>query len=58
MVVSTELSTEMALVKSTKGTHVYSNPDAATVTTVYVKKAALPTPPPQKITLSIDYERT
>lgn len=47
----------MSLTKSTKGTHVYgdSNPDSA-VPTLYIKKAALPTKPPQEIEVTIAFE--
>lgn len=43
--------------KSTKGTHVYSNsePDAP-VSTIYIKRNAMPDKTPAKITLTIDFE--
>ena len=50
-------SVEMTLTKSTKGTHVYGNssPDAA-VSTIYIKKSALPNTAPAKIKLDISFE--
>jgi hypothetical protein len=49
------LVVEMALAKSTKGTHVYAALDAGAtpVTTIYVQKTALGPTPPQRITLTI-----
>ena len=45
---------EMRLTKSTKNTHVYGDNDPATpVPTLYIKKEALPTPPPGTITVTI-----
>ncbi len=48
---------KMTLTKSTKGTHVYGNtePDIA-VPSLYIKKASLPNPPPQAITVTIESE--
>jgi len=48
---------KMTLTKSTKGTHVYGNaePDVA-VPSLYIKKAALSSPPPQVITVTIESE--
>ena len=41
--------------KSTKGTHVYTSDDeAAPVSTLYVKRAALPASPPKTINVTID----
>jgi len=48
---------KMEWVKSTKGTHVYSNDEADTpVTSIYVKRNGLPTDPPAQISLTIEYE--
>lgn len=44
----------MTLIKSTKGTHVYgSDTENVPITTVYVRRTALPTPPPEGITITI-----
>ena len=49
--------TEMKLVKSTKGTHVYGDDsDDAIIPTVYIKKHGLPTKPPEVITVVLEYE--
>lgn len=46
---------QMALTKSTKGTHVYADSShGAPVPTLYIKKGALPSPPPETITVSVD----
>ena len=43
--------------KSTKGTHVYANNESDTpVPTIYIKKNALPSEAPKKITLTIEYD--
>ena len=48
---------EMTLTKSTKGTHVYGDDsDSAPIPTVYIKRGALPTKPPETIELTINYE--
>lgn len=48
---------KMTWVKSTKGTHVYSNDDLDTpVTTIYIKRSGLPSDAPANINLTIDYE--
>jgi hypothetical protein len=49
------ITLEMALSKSTKGTHVYAALDggAAAVTTIYVQKSALAAKPPARIMLTI-----
>jgi len=47
---------KMKLTKSTKNTHVYGGDDDSFVTSVYVKRTELPTPPPQEITMEISYE--
>lgn len=49
----TPLQIEMLLTKSTKGTHVYGN-KSADVTTIYIKKNALPDTPPKTIVLTIE----
>lgn len=47
----------MEWVKSTKGTHVYANNDAETpVSTIYIKRNALPSDAPTKISLTLEYE--
>jgi hypothetical protein len=48
---------ELKLIKSTKGTHVYGDDsDGAIIPTVYIKKAGLPTTPPQNIVVKLEYE--
>lgn len=48
---------QLTLVKSTKGTHVYGDDsDNSIIPTVYVKKHGLPTKPPSKLTLSLEYD--
>jgi hypothetical protein len=49
---------QMQLDKSTKGTHVYSaiGDGNHAVLTVYVQRSALPTTPPQLITLLIEVD--
>ena len=48
---------KMDWTKSTKGTHVYSNNDAeAPVSTIYVKRSALPSDAPTTITLTLEFE--
>ena len=43
--------------KSTKGTHVYSNSEPDTpVSTIYIKRSALPDKVPGDITLTIEYD--
>ena len=43
--------------KSTKQTFVYSdNNEEPTVPTLYVRRAAMPSKPPEKITLTIEFE--
>ncbi len=43
--------------KSTKGTHVYSNSEPDTpISTIYIKRSALPDKAPGEITLTIAYE--
>lgn len=43
----------LPLIKSTKGTHVYGSTEKeAPIPSVYVKRTALPTTPPQSITVS------
>jgi hypothetical protein len=45
---------KMKHVKSTKGTHVYANDnDNAALSTVYIKRQALPNPPPKEIDVNI-----
>lgn len=51
-----EKKLNMTLTKSTKGTHVYGDTDAdAPIPTVYIKKTALPDPPPPQIKITIEY---
>ena len=46
---------EMAFVKSTKGTHVYGNSDSnAAITSLYIKKDALPEVPPKAIAITVE----
>lgn len=48
---------EMKLIKSTKGTHVYGDDsDNAIIPSVYIKKAGLPSTPPEVITVTLEYE--
>lgn len=48
---------EMQWSKATKGTQVYTNNEPDTpVTTIYIKKAALPEEPPANIKLTLEYE--
>ena len=52
-----ELTLELALVKSTKGTHVYGDDkEGAAIPSVYIKKAALPSPAPEKLRVVITAE--
>lgn len=52
----TEKTINMVLVKSTKGTHVYSAEDEADpIHTVYVQRESLPKNPPENITLTIKW---
>ncbi len=45
---------ELVLMKSTKGTHVYGDDrEGAIIPSVYIKKQGLPTPPPQKLKVTI-----
>ena len=45
--------------KSTKGTHVYSNSEPETpVSTIYIKRSALPDKAPGDITLTIAYDES
>ena len=46
---------KMTLTKSTKGTHVYGNgePDCA-IPTLYIKRGALPSTPPEQITVTVE----
>ena len=47
----------MEFSKSTKGTHVYTNDEGdSPVSSIYIKRSGLPTEPPVKITLTIDFE--
>lgn len=48
---------KMTLTKSTKGTHVYGNgePDCA-IPTLYIKRGALPSTPPEQITVTVECE--
>ncbi len=44
--------------KSTKGTHVYEDDsEDAAIPTVYIKRHALPDKPPEKITVTIEYDQ-
>ena len=48
---------KMEWLKSTKGTHVYSNDDPDTpITTVYIKRSGLPADAPDHVNLTIEYE--
>lgn len=48
------LKIELTLTKSTKGTHVYGDDrEGAPIPTLYIKRAALPSPPPEKITITV-----
>jgi len=48
---------QMEWSKSTKGTHVYANNESDTpVPTIYIKKSALPSEAPKKITLTIEFD--
>ena len=47
----------LVLTKSTKGTHVYSEPDTTegkTFPTLYIQKSALSNPPPATIKVTIE----
>lgn len=47
----------MKLVKSTKGTHVYGDvSDNAPIPTLYVKRTALPSTPPESIEITITHD--
>jgi len=47
---------KLILTKSTKGTHVYgTSEDEAPIPSVYIKRAALPSPPPASIVLTLRY---
>ncbi len=49
------MNLEMTLTKSTKGTHVYGDSsEGAPVPTLYIKKDAFTSQPPEKITVTID----
>lgn len=51
-----EIEIDMMLVKSTKNTHVYNNDSPkASIPTLYVKKEALPAPPPGAITVTVKF---
>ncbi len=44
----------LKLIKSTKGTHVYGDDrEGAAIPSVYIKKAALPDPPPQTLPVTL-----
>ena len=48
---------ELKLVKSTKGTHVYGDDsEDAMIPSVYVKKHSLPSNPPEKLKVTVEYE--
>ena len=48
---------EMVLIKSTKNTHVYGAEDeGVAITSVYIQKNNLPTPPPEEINITLSYE--
>jgi hypothetical protein len=53
------ITIEMKHAKSTKRTEVYKAPDEgrAAVDTVYVQKVALPIMPPQRLTVTITFEK-
>ena len=43
--------------KSTKGTHVFANDEDNTpVPSIYIKRSALPSQPPESITLTIEFD--
>ena len=45
----------LALQKSTKGTHVYGDDrEGAAIPSVYIKKGALPDPPPAKLRVTLE----
>ena len=47
---------ELKFKKSTPGTHVYEDKaDDAAIPSVYIKKHALPTKPPETVTVTIEY---
>ena len=49
------MKVEMTFVKSTKGTHVYGNNDSkAAISSLYIKKDALPEVPPKEITITLE----
>lgn len=51
------MNIKMKLVKSTKGTHVYSNDqEDSAISTLYIKKVGLPKEPPESITVSVEWE--
>ena len=53
---STKKNVRMSISKSTKNKHVYSEDDEGqTIPSVYIDKAALPDPPPDKIKLMIEF---
>lgn len=48
---------ELKFKKSTKGTHVYEDEhDDAAIPTVYIKRHALPTKPPETVKVTIEYD--
>ena len=48
---------ELKFKKSTPGTHVYEDTaDDAAIPSVYIKKHALPTKPPETVKVTIEYE--
>ena len=52
-----EQTVKLTLSKSTKGTHVYANDsETAPVSSVYIKRTALPATPPPVIEMTIAWE--
>jgi len=49
---------DIEFIKSTKNMHVYGDLSGAEVLipSVYMRKSGLPTKPPQRITVTLDYE--
>lgn len=52
-----KVTVQMTLTKSTKGTHVYNDNGSETpIPTLYIKKEALPSPPPATIKITVEFE--
>ena len=55
-----DIMIQMALKKSTKGTHVYeetAEPGTRKIPSVYIKRTALPSPPPATITMEVRFDK-